>query len=274
MTDRSGTNGRRNRLRLGRRSALAAVVAGAVLALTAAPASAAGNVPATAPLDLWGVGRHRERGGRLRLDGLRRRQLRQRGAVHAVGARGRTSWRSPWARPSRSTASARSRRRPTAPCERWRVGPRRQHWLYLGGDFTTVDSVSDPRGQGQPDHRAQVDPSLERHDRQDGAGHGARRPHALPRRRLHHGQRQGPQACGRGQQRPTAALVAGFKPSLTNKVYAVAAGGGKHLLRRQLHLGQRHGAELPRRGERQRRSADRVALQRDQRHGARPLRHG
>ena len=55
MTDRNGTNGRRHRLRLGRRSVLAAVVAGAVLALTAAPASAAGNVPATAPLDLWGV---------------------------------------------------------------------------------------------------------------------------------------------------------------------------------------------------------------------------
>ena len=32
-----------------------------------------------------------------------------------------------------------------------------------------------------------------------------------------------------------------FQPSLTNKVYAVAAGGGKHLLRRQLHLGHRHG---------------------------------
>ena len=54
MTDRCGMTEGRSRLRLVRRSALAAVVAGAVLAVTAAP-SAAGNVPATAPLDLWGV---------------------------------------------------------------------------------------------------------------------------------------------------------------------------------------------------------------------------
>src|SRR6476659_9866869 len=55
MTDRCGMTEGRSRLRLVRRSALAAVVAGAVLALTAVPASAAGNVPANAPLDLWGV---------------------------------------------------------------------------------------------------------------------------------------------------------------------------------------------------------------------------
>ena len=55
MSDRCGMTEGRSRLRLVRRSALAAVVAGAVLAVTAAPASAAGNVPATAPLDLWGV---------------------------------------------------------------------------------------------------------------------------------------------------------------------------------------------------------------------------
>ena len=55
MTDRSGTMGQAEPAALARRGALAAVVAGAVLAVTAAPASAAGNVPATAPLDLWGV---------------------------------------------------------------------------------------------------------------------------------------------------------------------------------------------------------------------------
>src|SRR6188472_3357981 len=55
MTDRSGTTRRPTRLRFARRAALAVAVAGAVLALTAVPAGAAGNVPATAPLDLWGV---------------------------------------------------------------------------------------------------------------------------------------------------------------------------------------------------------------------------
>src|SRR5690349_15325966 len=53
MTD--GTTKRPTRLRFVRRSALGVVVAGAVLAVTALPAGAAGNVPATAPLDLWGV---------------------------------------------------------------------------------------------------------------------------------------------------------------------------------------------------------------------------
>src|SRR5215510_10758074 len=50
-----GTTKRLTRLRLARRGALGVVVAGAVLAVTAVPAGAAGNVPATAPLDLWGV---------------------------------------------------------------------------------------------------------------------------------------------------------------------------------------------------------------------------
>ena len=167
MTDRTGTNGRRHRLRLGRRSVLAAVVAGAVLALTAVPASAAGNVPATAPLDLWGVdgtanavvvsGSTVYVGGSF-ANAVRFTQSAPRQNVMALtlGTPKPVDSLSAFQSPTNGTVRALA------------VDA---SWLYLGGDFTSpgtrVARVSRATGA--------VDPMLERHRRQAGAGHGARR---------------------------------------------------------------------------------------------------
>jgi hypothetical protein len=220
MTDRSDITGRRNRLRLGRRSALAAVVAGAVLALTAAPASAAGNVPATAPLDLWGVdgtanavvvsGSTVFVGGSF-ANARRFTQSAPRANVMAL------TLGTPTPSQSLSTFEA-----PTNAAVRALAVD--ANWLYLGGDFTAV------RGTMRA-HVARV-------NRMTGAldtGWNVTtdktvRDMVLVGSTLY---LVGDFTKVNGVTRKRAAavdangnLVDAFKPSLTNKVYAVAAGGG------------------------------------------------
>ena len=184
MTDRCGMTEGRSRLRLVRRSALAAVVAGAVLAVTAAPASAAGNVPATAPLDLWGV------------DGTANAVVVSGSTVYvggsftnAGGSRSRRRGPNVMAltlgtpKPVDSLSAFRDPNNgPAAINGAVRALAVDATWLYLGGDFTSVDNV-------MRSHVARVNRTtgaagrgLERHRRQDGAGHGARRHHPVPRR--------------------------------------------------------------------------------------------
>ena len=140
MTDRCGMTEGRSRLRLVRRSALAAVVAGAVLAVTAAPASAAGNVPATAPLDLWGVDGTANAvvvsGSTVYVGG----SFNEREALHAVGPEGQRDGPDP----GHAQAGRQPQRVPSATDSdngAVRALAVDASWLYLGGDFTSVDGV-------------------------------------------------------------------------------------------------------------------------------------
>jgi len=142
MTD--GTTKRLTRLRLARRGALGGVVACAVLAVTALPAGAAGNVPATAPLDLWGVdgtanavvvsGTTAYVGGSFG-NAARFGQLLPRQNVMAL------TLNTP--KPSDSLSPFRDATNPAAVNINGAVRALAVDatWLYLGGDFTAVDNV-------------------------------------------------------------------------------------------------------------------------------------
>ena len=215
MTDRSGTTARCGWLRLGRRGALAAVVAGAVLAVAAAPAGAAGNLPATAPLDLWGVD----------------------GTANAVVVSGSTVYvGGSFANAVRFTQSA-----PRANVMALTLGTAKPvdslsafqsptngivralavdaSWLYLGGDFTSpgtrVARVSRATGAVDPTWNVTADKPV--------------RDMVLVGSTLY---LVGDFTKVNGVARKRAAavdadgnLVGTFHPSLTNKVYAVAASG-------------------------------------------------
>jgi Domain of unknown function (DUF5122) beta-propeller len=226
MTDRSDITGRRNRLRLGRRSALAAVVAGAVLALTAAPASAAGNLPATAPLDLWGVD----------------------GTANAVVVSGSTAYvGGSFANAVRFTQSASRANmmaltlgtpKPVDSLSAFEAptnGAVRalavdSTWLYLGGDFTAV------RGTMRA-HVARVNRTSGALDTTWNVTTDTTvRDMVLVGNTLY---LVGDFTKVNGVARKRAAAVstadtgsldANFHPSLTNKVYAVAAGAGRIFL--------------------------------------------
>jgi len=221
MTDRSVTDGRRHRLRLGRRSAVAAVVAGAVLALTAVPAGAAGNVPATAPLDLWGVdgtanavvvsGSTVYVGGSF-ANARRFAQSVPRANVMALtlGTPKPVDSLSPFEAPTNAAVRALA------------VDA---NWLYLGGDFTSpgthIARVSRTTGAVDPTWNVTADKTV--------------RDMVLVGTTLY---LVGDFTKVNGVARKRAAAVstaggaldANFHPSLTNKVYAVAAAGGSIFL--------------------------------------------
>ena len=226
MTDRSGTNGRRNRLRLGRRSAMAAVVAGAVLALTAVPAGAAGNVPATAPLDLWGV------------DGTANAVVVSGSTVYVGGSFAnavRFTQSAPRANVMALTPGAPKPSDSLSPFEAPTNGAVRalavdSTWLYLGGDFTAV------RGTMRA-HIARVDRTTGALDTSwNVTTDKTVRDMVLVGTTLY---LVGDFTKVNGTARKRAAAVSttdsgtldpNFHPSLTNKVYAVAAGSGKIFL--------------------------------------------
>jgi hypothetical protein len=228
MTDRSGTTRRPTRLRFARRAALAVAVAGAVLATTAAPAGAAGNVPATAPLDLWGVdltanavvvsGNTVYVGGSF-TNAMRFTQSAPRDKVMAL------TLGTP--RPVDSLSSFRDATNGAATINGTvRALAVDASWLYLGGDFTAVDNVMRShvarvnRLNGQLDTTWNVTADKTVRDM------------VMVGTTLY---LVGDFAKVNGEPRKRAAavnttdggsLVAGFHPSLTNKVYAVAASGG------------------------------------------------
>jgi hypothetical protein len=213
MTD--GTTKRPTRLRFVRRSALGVVVAGAVLAVTALPAGAAGNVPATAPLDLWGVdgtanavvvsGTTVYVGGSF-ANAKRYAQLVPRQNVMAITV--------DTPKPSDSLSPFQSPTNGTV-----RALAVDASWLYLGGDFTSPGShiarVSRATGAVDPNWNVTVDKTV--------------RDMVLVGPTLYF---VGDFTTVNGQARKRAAAVdtgtatlLDFKPSLTNKVYAVATDG-------------------------------------------------
>ena len=215
MTDR--TTKRPSRLQFARRSALGVVVAGAVLAVTAVPAGAAGNVPATAPLDLWGVdgtanavvvsGTTAYVGGAF-ANAVRYAQSAPRQNVMALTL--------DTAKPSDSLSAFQSPTNGTV-----RALAVDASWLYLGGDFTSpgtrVARVSRATGAVDPSWNVSADKTV--------------RDMVLVGTTLY---LVGDFTTVNGQARKRAAavntndsgsLVAGFKPKLTNKVYAVATDG-------------------------------------------------
>jgi len=227
MTDRSDSTGRRNRLRLGRRSALAAVVAGAVLALTAAPASAAGNLPATAPLDLWGVdltanavvvsGTTVYVGGSF-TNAVRFTQSAPRDKVMAL------TLGTP--KPVDSLSAFRDATNGAAMINGTvRALAVDASWLYLGGDFTAVDNVmrshvarvSRATGALDPSWNVTSDKTV-----RDMVMVGTTLSLVGDFTKVNGVARKRAAAVSTAD---SGSLVAGFHPSLTNKVYAVAADG-------------------------------------------------
>jgi hypothetical protein len=216
MTDRSG-NRSRSRLRLGRTSALAVLVAGAVLAVTATPAGAAGNVPATAPLDLWGVdgtanavvvsGNTVYVGGSF-INARRYAQSVPRANIMALtlGTPKPVDSLSPFQAPTNAAVRALA------------VDGT---YLYLGGDFTSpgthIVRVLRATGAVDPSWNVTADKTV--------------RDMVLVGTTLY---LVGDFTTVNGQPRKRAAavstgngsLVNDFHPSLTNKVYAVATDGG------------------------------------------------
>ena len=223
MTDRCGMTEGRSRLRLIRRSALAAVVAGAVLAVTAAPGGCGRQRARHRAARPLGGGRHRERGGRLRLHGLRRRQLRERDALHAVEPAGERDGAHPGHAQARvDSLSAFQDRRPNGTVRALAVDAQTGCTSVATSRPSTAPVR--PTWPGSTGHDRRGRPRARNvTSRQAGAGHGrwsAPRLYLVGDFTKVNG--NGPQAGGGGRHDATAALTSRSTPTSTNKTYAVA----------------------------------------------------